>query len=92
MPKESRELMEPGETLLGICLEVHGVSNGSVDIFDSVRNFRNTDILKVSVDKWEDGCVFGRKFDAAVLGLIKATLEEAEAIGITRGEWICSKK
>ena len=76
MPKESRMLMAPGESLLGICLEVHASITGSSDPLSIERIFRNANILDLAIKHWEESPSFSKKFDDAVKSVIKATLEE----------------
>lgn len=76
MPKESRELMNEGENLLTICLDLRMSNSGAADpLIDSCKE-RYIKILKKAIRFWESGPEKFKRFDNAVLELCKATLEE----------------
>ncbi len=76
MPREARELMEPGESLLDVCLEVHAGKTGASDPLSGDRILRNYKILRLAIQHWDEGPSFSKKFDDAVKSVISATIEE----------------
>lgn len=77
MPLESRILMEPGEDLLTICLDVHMSNMGSSDPLAPEVMQRYLTILRTALAFWTES-KRTELFDTAVRRLIVATLEEDE--------------
>lgn len=76
MPSKTRE--RQGEaTLLDICLALHMSNTGSSDPLDVVEQNRLMQILRDAVRFWEPS-VHSHYFDAAVLNLIRATIDETD--------------
>ena len=78
MPKESRLLMNPGETLLGICLDTHMGTTGSSDPLSTQDTARNLKILSTAILYWKKDSDKWKRFDDAVLELCRATVAEVE--------------
>lgn len=72
----SRQMMEPDENLLTICLALHMSLNGSSDPLDRATHDRYVSTLKSAFHTWEAGRPASKDFDDAVLDLILATLAE----------------
>ena len=76
MSIRDRQLMEPDENLLTICLALHMSVHGSSDPLPQDVHERYVLTLKDAFYTWEAGREASKDFDDAVLDLIMATLSE----------------